>query len=306
MNRAATEPLHPADPDDEVTSIHERATLGAEAPRRSRTRVQVLSVEPERSRRHDDWLATEEPLEIRVAAAGQTRSVAVTMRTPGADFELAAGFLLSERIVDSAERISRIEYCLDDDLTEEQRYNVVTVRLRGSMPPLATRDFTIASACGVCGRASIDDLLAGGVAPLPEGPVLSQSVITGLPDSMRERQRLFDSTGGLHAAALFDAEGRPLVLREDVGRHNAVDKVMGWTALNPGPTKDRAVLMVSGRTSFEIAQKCAVGRVPVLCAVSAPSSLAVEVARELNMTLIGFLRDDRFNVYAGASRLEGV
>lgn len=272
---------------------------------RARTKTRLTAVDGGQRRRAEDWLATEEPLDIRVSAGGVDASLGVTMRTPGHDFELAAGFLLGEGIIPSGAAITRIEYCVDKASGQEQRYNQVTVQLAGDAAPAMPegRRFAISSACGVCGRGSVDDLVERGLEPLAGGPTLPVETIVGLPATMEGRQRLFTSTGGLHAAALFDAGGTLLALREDVGRHNAVDKVLGWAALNPRPAAGRAVLLVSGRTSFEIVQKCVVGRVPVLCAVSAPSSLAVDLARRFDLTLIGFLRGPQFNVYAGERRV---
>lgn len=272
---------------------------------RARTRTRLTAVDGAARRRAEDWLATEEPLDIRVSAGGVDASIGITMRTPGNDFELAAGFLLSEGIIPSGAAITRIEYCVDKALGQEQRYNQVTVQLAADALPVLpeSRRFAISSACGVCGRGSIDDLVERGLDPLPDGPAMPVETITALPATMEERQRVFTSTGGLHAAALFDADGNLLVLREDVGRHNAVDKALGWAALNPQPAAGRAVMLVSGRSSFEIVQKCVVGRVPILCAVSAPSSLAVDLARRFDLTLIGFLRGDSFNVYAGDQRI---
>jgi len=272
---------------------------------RARTRTRLTAVDGERRRRSEDWLATEEPLDIRVSAGGVDVSIGITMRTPGNDFELAAGFLLAEGIIPSGTAITRIEYCVDKALGKEQQYNQVTVQLASDVEPilLDARRFAISSACGVCGRGSVDDLVERGLEALPDGPPISAQVITGLPATMEARQRVFTSTGGLHAAALFDAEGRLLALREDVGRHNAVDKVLGWAALNPTSASSRAVLLVSGRSSFEIVQKCVVGRVATLCAVSAPSSLAVDLARRFDLTLVGFLRGETFNVYAGERRI---
>ena len=272
---------------------------------RARTRTHLIAVDGGSRRRAEDWLATEEPLDVRVSAGGVDVSIGITMRTPGNDFELAAGFLLSEGIIPSGTAITRIEYCVDKALGQEQQYNQVTVQLASDVAPVlpAGRRFAISSACGVCGRGSVEDLIERGLEALPDGPSTSADVITGLPATMEARQRVFTSTGGLHAAALFDAEGTLLALREDVGRHNAVDKVLGWAALNPRPAATRAVLLVSGRSSFEIVQKCVVGRIPTLCAVSAPSSLAVDLARRFDLTLIGFLRDETFNVYTGERRV---
>ena len=264
-------------------------------------RVRVLDEAGQASRR--DLLATEEPLEIRLSSArGETRTVAVTMRTPGADFELAAGFLHAEGVVAGRSAIRRIDYCVDDD----QRYNVVTVRLTTTDLPALTaldRYGTVSSACGVCGKTSLDDLEMRGAELLPAGvPVVDRGVVYGLPDALRAAQRTFSATGGLHGAGLFTAEGGTLAVREDVGRHNAVDKVVGWALLQGVPV-DRAVLVVSGRAGFEIVQKAVAARIPVVCAVSAPSSLAVDVAHRFGVTLVGFLRERRANVYSGADRI---
>jgi FdhD protein len=257
--------------------------------------------------RRSDRLATEEPLELRLLAGGSQRTLAVTMRTPGADFDLAAGWLYGEGVVAAPSDISRISYCVDRDLDEAQRFNVVNVELRASaLPDLRAleRHFFTSSACGVCGKASLDALqVACRVAP-PRGlPQVSPSVLHALPGKLRGAQGLFNSTGGLHAAGAFDPGGELIAAKEDVGRHNAVDKLVGW-ALRQGklPLSD-SVVVVSGRASFEILQKCVMAGVPVVCAVSAPSSLAVDVAREFGVTLIGFLRGDRFNVYAGPERV---
>ncbi|MDR7618052.1 MAG: formate dehydrogenase accessory sulfurtransferase FdhD [Armatimonadota bacterium] len=256
-----------------------------------------------------DFLATEEPMEVRLVAGPHRRTVAVTMRTPGNDFELAAGFLFCEGVVRSRDEVSRIAYCLDEGLDAEQRYNVVTVELRGNcLPDLQPleRHFYTTSACGVCGKASLEALRIRGCPVLDGGPVLEPRLLRELPERLRRAQGLFAQTGGLHAAALFDAEGRLLALREDVGRHNAMDKLVGWALLEGRlPLRD-SVVMVSGRASFELVQKAVAAGAPVFCAVSAPSSLAVEVARAFGVTLVGFLRGDRFNVYTGAERVRGV
>ncbi|MDR7413450.1 MAG: formate dehydrogenase accessory sulfurtransferase FdhD [Armatimonadota bacterium] len=256
-----------------------------------------------------DFLATEEPMEVRLVAGPHRRTVAVTMRTPGNDFELAAGFLFCEGVVRSRDEVSRIAYCLDEGLDAEQRYNVVTVELRGNcLPDLQPleRHFYTTSACGVCGKASLEALRIRGCPVLDGGPVLEPRLLRELPERLRRAQGLFAQTGGLHAAALFDAEGRLLAVREDVGRHNAMDKLVGWALLEGRlPLRD-SVVMVSGRASFELVQKAVAAGAPVFCAVSAPSSLAVEVARAFGVTLVGFLRGDRFNVYTGAERVRGV
>jgi FdhD protein len=237
---------------------------------------------------------------------GESRTVAVTMRTPGADFELVAGFLNNEGVISGKAELRGLSYCVDRDVDEDQRYNIVNVDLaRSAWPQIdrLERHFLTTSACGVCGKASIESLRLRNVPDLGSGPALNAELITSLPDKLRAAQGVFASTGGLHAAALFDANGTLLALREDVGRHNALDKLVGWSLMNEKlPLRD-AIVMVSGRTSFEIVQKALVAGVPVVCAVSAPSSLAVNLAREFGMTLIGFLRGSRFNVYAGTERL---
>ena len=274
----------------------------------NKRRTEVITVEGGTARRRRDTLATEEPLEIRLLAGGARRSLAVTMRTPGADFELAAGFLLAEGVIATRDDIRAIAYCVDAELDEEQRYNVVNVALDApGLPDLAhlERHFLATSACGVCGRASLAALRQRALPPLGHGPRLAPATITALPERLRAAQGLVAATGGLHAAALFTPRGELIELREDVGRHNALDKLIGWALLAGRlPLRD-AVVLVSGRASYEIMQKCAAAGVPVVCAVSAPSSLAVDLARAFGMTLIGFLRGQRFNIYAGAERVGG-
>jgi FdhD protein len=268
----------------------------------SSSRVRVLSVEAGERRRHSDRLATEEPMEIRVdEPGGEQRTLAITMRTPGHDFELAAGFLLTEGLI-GPDDLRGVRYC--DVPREEQHYNVVTVAVGRPLPDLAGRSFYTTSSCGVCGKASLDALDVQ-CAPVAPGPEVAPAVLTALPEELRRVQRVFDRTGGLHAAALFDAGGKLLTSREDVGRHNAVDKVVG-AALMAGelPLAGR-ILLVSGRASFEIVQKAAVAGIPIVCAVSAPSSLAVDAARRFGITLAGFLRGDRFNVYSHTERIAG-
>lgn len=274
--------------------------------RGSKTKARIRVVEDGGVRVRPDTLATEEPMEIRLLAGGTKQTVAVTMRTPGADFELAAGFLYGEGIVSSPGDIAKISYCVDSDLDAEQQYNIVNVELRGNrgydLRPLE-RHFYTTSACGVCGKASLEQLELRGCPVIPPGPTLTAQTIYSLPGKLRDAQGLFDATGGLHAAALFDRNGDLLALREDVGRHNATDKLVGWALLEGRlPLSDR-VVMVSGRSSFEILQKCLTAGVPVVCAISAPSSLAVDVAKEFGMTLVGFLREERFNIYAGSDRI---
>jgi FdhD protein len=258
-----------------------------------------------RAERPDD-LVTEEPLEIRVKVMGESKTVAVTMRTPGSDFELAVGFLFGEGVIKSKEQVTAISYCQDDDLPDDQLYNIVIVELDVTSNPdlrALDRHFYMSSACGVCGKGSLEAISLRGVSPISAGPEARSSVIAQLPDKLRDAQRLFTATGGLHAAGLFDPEGAAIEVREDVGRHNAVDKLVGWALLEGHLPLDRHIVMVSGRSSYEILQKCLTARVAVVCSVSAPSSLAVDVARDFGMTLVGFLRGPRFNVYAGAERI---
>ncbi len=285
----------------------EKANVGGKPRRRgSKTKVQVRVFEDGRARVRPDSLATEEPMEIRLVFGEARQTVAVTMRTPGADFELAAGFLYGEGIVSSPEDILKISYCIDPDVDAEQQYNIVNVELRGGLsydPRSLERHFYTTSACGVCGKASLEQLELRGCPVIPSGPELAPEKIYALPNKLREAQGLFEATGGLHAAALFDREGELVALREDVGRHNATDKLVGWALLEGRLPLSDHLVMVSGRSSFEILQKCLTAGVPIVCAISAPSSLAVDVARQFGMTLVGFLRGNRFNVYSGHERV---
>jgi FdhD protein len=250
-----------------------------------------------------DSLAAEEPLEIRLNG----RPLTVTMRTPGDDFDLAAGFLVSEGAVSSPEDIEAIRYCAGATVDGSNTYNVLDVRLAPGVTPPATsleRNFYTTSSCGVCGKASLEAVRTIARWSVRDDPVrLQPGLVAALPDRLRAAQRVFDRTGGLHAAGLFTADGEPLCVREDVGRHNAVDKLLGWALRNDRLPLSSTVLMVSGRASFELAQKAVMGGIPVLAAVSAPSSLAVELAEEEGLTLIGFLRGDSMNVYTGEERL---
>jgi FdhD protein len=273
------------------------------APRKRVARVRIASVEDGFVRMRRDRLVAEEPLEIRAAGPEQEPvSVAVTMRTPGNDMELAAGFLFTEGLIAGADAIETMRYC---DLTEpeEQRYNIVTVNLRRPFDPGAfQRNFYATSSCGVCGKASIDqvELLAGAVS---RGPEVEGAMLETLPEALRAAQDVFEETGGLHATGLFTAEGELLAIREDVGRHNAMDKLIGHELLaGRVPASDR-VAVVSGRASFELVQKAAMAGIPILCAVSAPTTLAVDTAKRLSMTLVGFLRGGRYNIYAGPERI---
>jgi FdhD protein len=249
-------------------------------------------------------LATEEPMEIRASGPGQEpASVAVTMRTPGHDFELAVGFMVGEGFIHGRDEVSSVRYC-DLPPEEPQLYNVVSVFLNRPFDPGgAERRFYTTSSCGICGKASLDQVEVH-CAAIPESEPLPASVVITLPDRLRKAQRIFEQTGGLHAAGLFDGNGRPVAVREDVGRHNAVDKLVGRSLLAGDlPLSDR-VLMLSGRVSFELVQKAAVAGVPVICAVSAPSSLAVEAADRLGVAVVGFVRGRGFNVYSHPERLD--
>lgn len=253
---------------------------------------------------HDD-VVTEEPLEIRLRAGEETRTLAVTMRTPGNDLELAAGFLFSESLVHSRDEIAEINYCVDPSVDPEQRYNIVNVDLRSNTHLDASRferHFTMNSSCGVCGKANLEALADAGVKPIHDDVRASMSTIYALPDRMREAQKTFATTGGLHAAALFHADGSFVVAREDIGRHNALDKLIGWALMNDHVPLAARILFVSGRASYEILQKAAVARIPIVCAISAPSSLAIDVAREFNITLLGFVRGENANVYSCPER----
>ncbi len=257
-----------------------------------------------RSSKRDDVVA-EEPLELRLTARGASQTIAVTMRTPGNDFELAAGFLYNESILRAREEIAEMTYCLDVNVDPDQRYNVVSVELRGAPRDLVRfeRHFTMSSACGVCGRAQLQALRELGIEALDDDVRVSADLLYRLPQRMRDAQRVFASTGGLHAAALFDEFGDVVAVREDVGRHNAVDKLVGWGLLDGALPFARSTLVVSGRAGYEILQKGVMARIPVVASVSAPSSLAVALAREFNVTLVGFLRGERANVYANPGRI---
>ena len=260
----------------------------------------LLRIEDDDQRVCFDMLAAEEPLEIRVDGS----ALAVTMRTPGNDFELTAGFLLSEGVVESADQIRRLRYCVDVD--EAQQYNVLNADLAAAAPgaTVGARNFTTTSACGLCGKASIDTVRTRAPFDVREDSVrVTPSVLASLPDRLRAAQRVFERTGGLHAAGLFTARGELVCLREDVGRHNAFDKVIGWAALERRLPLAAHLILASGRASFELTQKALMAGIPVLASVSAPSTLAVELAEEAGMTLVGFLRGPTMNVYAGEERI---
>jgi FdhD protein len=251
----------------------------------------------------EDRLATEEPLEIRLSwPDGPARGFVTTMRTPGHDFALATGLAYSEGVFDSIDDVRTVAYCTDVNLLPEQEYNVVSIDLAG--PPIRWSDRTLAmtSACGVCGKQSIDAVFDIGASPQPVEPTIDAQLARTLPDRLREAQRIFDSTGGLHAAGLFDADGTPLVVREDIGRHNAVDKVVGQRLLDRARIAP-AALVVSGRLGFEIVQKAAVARLPVIVSVGAASSLAARVAESFGVCLASFVRAERMVVLSHPERL---
>ncbi len=272
---------------------------------RPATRHTVLAVREGAVQRRQDRLATEQPLEIRIAAPGlDAMTVAVTMRTPGDDFELAAGFLFTEGIVDHREHIAGIRYC--DRPGTSGSDTAVTVRLR--RPPareLPVRNFTTTSSCGLCGTVSLEQAMRS-CPRVGDGPVVDAAMLSGLPDVLRARQRVFDSTGGLHAAGLFTEAADLVDVCEDVGRHNAVDKLIGRLLLGGHTPTSGRLMLVSGRASHEIVQKAAMAGISLLAAVSAPSSLAVATAGEVGMTVIGFLRGNGFNVYCHPQRLAGL
>jgi FdhD protein len=254
--------------------------------------------------RQEDLLAVEEPLEIRVGG----RPLAVTMRTPGHDFDLAAGFLVSEGVITRAEELSTVRYCAGATEDGVNTYNVLDVTLApGVAPPDPSleRSFYTTSSCGLCGKASIDAVRTQSAYEVRDDALrVDAELLTTFPERLRAEQSVFDKTGGLHAAALFDgASGEMLVIREDVGRHNAVDKVVGWALKDDRLPLRGTVLMVSGRASFELTQKAMMAGIPVLAAVSAPSSLAAELATEMGMTLVGFLRGSSMVMYAGSDRV---
>jgi FdhD protein len=265
-------------------------------------RRRLLRIGPEGRTWTTDAVVVEEPMEIRVGGV----PVAVTMRTPGNDFDLAVGFLLTEGVVEGPEQIASIRTC---ETAGDGRHNVLDVRLAGSAPPFdpaRARTFYTTSSCGLCGRASLEAVRTRARWDVAGDPVrVSPALLGGLPEQLRQAQRVFERTGGLHAAALADAGGHLRCVREDVGRHNAFDKVIGWAATAGLLPLRSHVILASGRASFELTQKALIAGIPVLAAVSAPSSLAIELAEEAGMTLVGFLRDGAMNVYAGHHRVEG-
>jgi len=271
--------------------------------------VRVRRVREGRAEEANDVLAIEEPLEIRVvesrAGHEHSHSLAVTMRTPGDDFALAAGFLFAEGVVRRPDDFWRIEYCVDPG--QEQEFNVVSVVLREKVPldlSRTLRSFYTTSSCGVCGKATLDAIKVREPPTLPKTrPRIAAKTLAAWPDALREKQSVFERTGGLHAAALFRGDGSLVALKEDVGRHNAVDKLVGERFLEGDVPLHDCAMLVSGRASFEILQKALMAGIPLVAAVGAPSSLAVDTAKEFGMTLVGFLRGTSFNVYAGPERI---
>jgi FdhD protein len=265
----------------------------------------VLRITAEGRAHRPDTLAGEEPLELRVGG----RALAVTMRTPGHDLELVHGFLLTEAVITTRTDVALARYC-DSGASGANTYNVLDLTLAAGVPaptPGVERNFFTTSSCGICGKASLDAVRTSTRFPPAADPLrIPAATLTALPAALRAAQRVFDSTGGLHAAALFTHTGALLVAREDVGRHNAVDKTIGWALLHDRVPLTGCTLLVSGRASFELTQKAVMAGVPLLAAVSAPSSLAVDLAEESGVTLVGFLRGTSMNVYTGAERITAV
>lgn len=271
--------------------------------------IKISKVSDEKRTEQQDRVAVEEPLEIQLgsesAAGAAAKSISITMRTPGDDRELALGFLLTEGVIQSANQVLSVTH--SGPAAENGLQNTIRVELQTDVDvdlDKLERHFYTTSSCGVCGKASLDALHVSGVESLGQhATTFSRDVIVALPDRVRAQQPLFSATGGLHAAAVFTADGEIVIVKEDVGRHNATDKVIG-ALLTSGQLPGNAFgLLVSGRASFELMQKALVAGIPFLAAVGAPSSLAVETARKFDMTLVGFLRDGTFNIYAGAARI---
>jgi FdhD protein len=271
--------------------------------RRAVTSVRVCAVDGDTVRDRPDKVVTEEPMEIRLHGPGQEpEALAVTMRTPGNDFELAVGFCVTEGLLRSPDDLDTVAYCLAGQ--GEQEYNIVTVKVRRPVDRAGhQRAFVANASCGLCGKTTLDEVEQQ-CEPVGAGPVVARSVVSALPDRLRAAQTVFDATGGLHATARFTADGELLAVREDVGRHNALDKLVGHALLERQLPLANDVLMVSGRVSFEIVQKAAMAGIPIMCAVSAPSSLAIDAARRFGQTLVGFVRGDSANVYTHPERLD--
>jgi FdhD protein len=265
---------------------------------KSQTKTRITSLENGVFLERDDILVIEEPLELRV----NNEILTTTMRTPGHDLELCLGWLFNEGIIQNSNDVYRILHDQNDELE-----NTVNVQLH-SKPNLETfkRKTLTSSACGVCGTASLENLKSRGLQKIQSRAQINAKTLLELPAKLRASQGVFDTTGGIHAAGLFTLDGDLITTREDVGRHNAVDKLIGWMLLENQIASQDFVMLTSGRCGFEIAQKCVAARVPILASVSAPSSLAVELAKEFDLTLVGFLREERFNVYANPERILSV
>lgn len=272
---------------------------------RRTVRREVLALKGAEQRKRSDRLVAEEPLEIRVGG----ESFAVTMRTPGSDFELAQGLLHSEGIIAARDDVSSIRYCAGTDEDGQQTYNVLDVELAGLAKPMldvVRRNTVMSSSCGLCGKASMDSVRTMASYDLHDDhTTVDAAVLSALPDRLRDDQKVFASTGGLHGAGLYDDEGNTIVVREDIGRHNAVDKVLGWCLENGRVPASGTILLVSGRASFELVQKAVMAGIPILAAVSAPSSLAADLADESGLTLVGFLRGESMNIYTHPERVTG-
>jgi FdhD protein len=272
--------------------------------------IDIRKVSGDTHQDSEDFVAVEEPLEIQLCSSGPegaaAKSISITMRTPGNDAELALGFLSTEGIISSIDQVESVDHTGAVDTVSGQR-NTIRVTVRPGVDvdyERLQRHFYTTSSCGVCGKASLDALRISGTTALAGvATTFRRELVIAMPERLREQQHLFSATGGLHAAAAFDSRGEIVVLREDVGRHNAVDKVVGWLLRENRLPASGLGLIVSGRASFELMQKALVAGIPLLAAVGAPSSLAVQTAKEFGMTLIGFLRDSRFNLYSGGERI---
>ncbi|GAB4110012.1 MAG: formate dehydrogenase accessory sulfurtransferase FdhD [Roseiflexaceae bacterium] len=270
-------------------------------------RMRIWHLEGNQARLQPDYLTGEEPLEVRIKAAGIEQAAGVTMRTPGNDYELAVGMLYSEGVISSREQIREVAYCSDVCHPDgRDRYNIVTVQLHGPLPRLPEKRLSAGSACGVCGAAALEAIRMRGVPDLAAGPLVAPAMLYALPEKLRADQGIFQSTGGLHGAALFDTNGDLVVAREDIGCHNAVDKLIGWALMAGKLPLTQQILVVSGRAGYEIIQKSLSAGIPIVCSASAPSSLAVDLARQYQQTLIGFLRSTHANVYSGIDRIRRI
>ncbi len=276
---------------------------------RSVTNTNIKKVSSSSVEEKPDLIVVEEPLEIRIGFGAlserQQIRLAVTMRTPGNDFELVLGFLFTEGILTSYDQVESIKYCLDGGKAEEKD-NVVRVELKPETvfdQAKLNRNFYVSSSCGVCGKSSIDAVFTK-CDFISDEFLVTKTLLNSLPEKTREAQLVFEYTGGIHASALFDLSGNLKLLREDVGRHNALDKIIGATLMKGEVPISNSILLLSGRASFELIQKAAMAGIPFVMAVGSPSSLAVELARKTNMTLLGFVREQRFNIYTGANRID--